>query len=43
MAGVKKPGCKDLLVMRLASGNAVAGVFTRNRFCAAPVTLAAST
>ena len=40
MAGVKKPGRKDLLVMRLAPGTAVAGVFTRNRFCAAPVTLA---
>ena len=40
MAGVKKPGRKDLLVMRLAPGTAVAGVFTRNRFCAAPVILA---
>ena len=40
MAGVKKPGRKDLLVMRVAPGTAVAGVFTRNRFCAAPVTLA---
>jgi glutamate N-acetyltransferase/amino-acid N-acetyltransferase len=40
MAGIKKPGRKDLLVMRLAPGTAVAGVFTRNRFCAAPVTLA---
>jgi glutamate N-acetyltransferase/amino-acid N-acetyltransferase len=37
MAGIKKPGRKDLLVMRLAPGAAVAGVFTRNRFCAAPV------
>ena len=37
MAGVKKPGRKDLLVMRLARGATVAGVFTRNRFCAAPV------
>jgi glutamate N-acetyltransferase/amino-acid N-acetyltransferase len=37
MAGVKKPGRKDLLVMRLAPGAAVAGVFTKNRFCAAPV------
>jgi glutamate N-acetyltransferase/amino-acid N-acetyltransferase len=27
-------------VLRLAPGSAVAGVFTRNRFCAAPVTLA---
>jgi len=40
MAGIKKPGRKDLLVMRLAPGSAVAGVFTQNRFCAAPVTLA---
>lgn len=37
MAGIKKPGRKDVLVMRLAPGAAVAGVFTRNRFCAAPV------
>ena len=40
MAGIKKPQRKDLLVMRLAPGAAVAGVFTRNRFCAAPVILA---
>ena len=40
MAGVKKPNRKDLLVVRLAPGAEVAGVFTRNRFCAAPVTLA---
>jgi len=40
MAGVKKPGRKDLLVMRLAPGSTVAGVFTRNRFYAAPVLLA---
>ena len=39
MAGVKKPGRKDLLVMRLAPGTEVAGVFTQNRFCAAPVLL----
>jgi len=39
MAGIKKPGRKDLLVMRLAPGSAVAGVFTKNRFCAAPVLL----
>src|SRR5438552_8564725 len=39
MAGIKKPGRKDLLVMRLAPGAAVAGVFTQNRFCAAPVTI----
>jgi glutamate N-acetyltransferase/amino-acid N-acetyltransferase len=39
-AGIKKPGRKDLLVMRLAPGAKAAGVFTRNRFCAAPVILA---
>jgi len=39
-AGIRKPDRKDLLVMRLALGTAVAGVFTRNRFCAAPVVLA---
>lgn len=39
-AGIRKPGRQDLLVMRLASGAAVAGVFTRNRFCAAPVVVA---
>ena len=40
MAGIKKPGRKDMLVMRLAQGSTVAGVFTKNRFCAAPVLLA---
>lgn len=40
MAGVKKAGRRDLLLMRLAPGATVAGVFTRNRFCAAPVLLA---
>jgi glutamate N-acetyltransferase/amino-acid N-acetyltransferase len=40
MAGVKKAGRRDLLLMRLAPGTTVAGVFTRNRFCAAPVLLA---
>ena len=40
MAGIRKAERKDLLVMRLAPGTAVAGVFTRNRFCAAPVTIA---
>ena len=37
MAGIRRANRKDLLVMRLAPGAAVAGVFTRNRFCAAPV------
>ncbi|MGH6885130.1 MAG: bifunctional glutamate N-acetyltransferase/amino-acid acetyltransferase ArgJ [Geminicoccales bacterium] len=39
-AGIRKPDRKDLLVVRLAPGAAVAGVFTKNRFCAAPVVLA---
>jgi glutamate N-acetyltransferase/amino-acid N-acetyltransferase len=38
-AGVRKAKRKDLLVMRLAQGATVAGVFTQNRFCAAPVIL----
>jgi glutamate N-acetyltransferase/amino-acid N-acetyltransferase len=37
MAGVRKPGRRDLVVFELAEGSAVAGVFTTNRFCAAPV------
>lgn len=39
-AGIKKPGRKDLLVMILNEGTQVAGVFTQNRFCAAPVVVA---
>ena len=39
MAGVRKANRRDLLVLRLAEGSAVAGVFTTNRFCAAPVQL----
>ena len=39
-AGIKKANRKDLLVMKLAPGATVAGVFTTNRFCAAPVQLA---
>ena len=38
-AHVRKPNRKDVLVMKLAEGTAVAGVFTLNRFCAAPVIL----
>ena len=38
-AGVRKANRKDLLVMQLAEGAGVAGVFTQNRFCAAPVIL----
>jgi glutamate N-acetyltransferase/amino-acid N-acetyltransferase len=36
-AGIRKPGRKDLLVIRLARTATIAGVFTRNRFAAAPV------
>ncbi len=39
-AGIKTPGRKDLVVMELAEGSRVAAVFTRNRFCAAPVLVA---
>src|SRR5690625_6797750 len=38
-AGIKRAGRKDLVLMELAEGSTVAGVFTRNAFCAAPVTL----
>ena len=38
-AGIKRAKRKDVLVMRLAPGSTVAGVFTQNRFCAAPVQL----
>ena len=36
-AGVRKVGRKDLTVILLDEGAAVAGVFTQNRYCAAPV------
>ena len=36
-AGVRKANRRDVLVLTLAEGSQVAGVFTRNRFCAAPV------
>jgi glutamate N-acetyltransferase/amino-acid N-acetyltransferase len=36
-AGIKKRNRKDLLVIALDEGAHVAGVFTQNRFCAAPV------
>jgi glutamate N-acetyltransferase / amino-acid N-acetyltransferase len=38
-AGIRKPNRKDMLVIRLAPGSRAAGVFTQNRFCAAPVTV----
>jgi glutamate N-acetyltransferase/amino-acid N-acetyltransferase len=37
MAGVRKANRKDVTVVTLAEGSSVAGVFTANRFCAAPV------
>ncbi|WP_313295389.1 bifunctional glutamate N-acetyltransferase/amino-acid acetyltransferase ArgJ [Diaphorobacter sp.] len=36
-AGVRKANRKDLTVFLLDEGSSVAGVFTKNRFCAAPV------
>lgn len=38
-AGIKKTGQNDVVVFELAPGSRVAGLFTRNQFCAAPVTL----
>jgi glutamate N-acetyltransferase/amino-acid N-acetyltransferase len=37
MAGVRKANRRDLVLLSLAQGTQVAGVFTTNRFCAAPV------
>ena len=39
MAGVRKANRRDLSVIALEEGAAVAGVYTTNRFCAAPVQL----
>ncbi|TWI58484.1 glutamate N-acetyltransferase [Pseudomonas duriflava] len=39
-AGIKRPGRKDVVIMRCAEGSSVAGVFTTNAFCAAPVIVA---
>jgi glutamate N-acetyltransferase/amino-acid N-acetyltransferase len=39
-ANIKRENRKDLLVMQLCEDARVAGVFTRNRFCAAPVIVA---
>ncbi|WPP45440.1 bifunctional glutamate N-acetyltransferase/amino-acid acetyltransferase ArgJ [Pseudomonas sp. AN-1] len=36
-AGIKRPGRKDVVVMRCAEGSTIAGVTTTNAFCAAPV------
>jgi glutamate N-acetyltransferase/amino-acid N-acetyltransferase len=38
-AGIRKAGRHDLTVIELTPGSRVAGVFTQNRFCAAPVTV----
>ncbi|MEK8088895.1 bifunctional glutamate N-acetyltransferase/amino-acid acetyltransferase ArgJ [Thermithiobacillus plumbiphilus] len=39
-AGIKKPDRLDLTLLQLAPDTRLAAVFTRNRFCAAPVILA---
>ena len=36
-AGIRKAGRKDLSVLLIDEGSVVGGVFTQNRFCAAPV------
>lgn len=38
-AGIKKVGRRDVVLFELAEGSNVAGVFTKNAFCAAPVTV----
>ncbi len=38
-AGIKKVGRRDVVLFELAEGSSVAGVFTKNAFCAAPVTV----
>ena len=40
-SGIKQDtGLQDLVLVEIAEGSSVAAVFTRNRFCAAPVTVA---
>ena len=39
-AGIRKPGRRDLVVIEVGRGAGCAAVFTRNAFCAAPVTVA---
>ena len=39
-AGIRKQNRRDLVVIECAPGTVTAGVFTQNRFCAAPVTIA---
>lgn len=36
-AGIRKAAERDLTIIELTEGTSVAGVFTKNRFCAAPV------
>ena len=38
-AGIRKKDRRDLTLIEVAPGSRAAGVFTQNRFCAAPVTL----
>lgn len=38
-AHIRKPNRKDVLVITVPEGSSVSGVFTLNRFCAAPVTV----
>ncbi len=38
-AHVRKPNRKDMLIVEMVDGSVTAGVFTQNRFCAAPVTV----
>lgn len=38
-AKIRRTDRKDMLVLTLAEGASVSGVFTQNRFCAAPVTV----
>ncbi len=42
MAGIRKANRRDLTVVTIDEGATVAGVFTANRFCAAPVQLCRS-
>ncbi len=39
-AGIRKAGRRDLVILELAPGSRIAARFTRNAFCAAPVTVA---
>ncbi len=39
-AGIKSSGAKDLVLFEMASGSRCSAVFTKNAFCAAPVTVA---